>query len=54
MLPKLASALDTTDGWQLLGFLGSPQGALGGKTPLAAIEQGEAERVLAIAGQEGN
>jgi hypothetical protein len=54
VLPKLASALDTTDGWQLLGFLESPRGALGGKTPLAAIEQGKAERVLAIAGQEGN
>lgn len=54
LVPKLASALDTTDGWQLLAFLESPHGALDGATPRAAIEQGKAERVLAIAGQEGN
>jgi excisionase family DNA binding protein len=54
VLPQLAAALDTRDGWQLLAFLESPHGALGGATPLVAIEQGRAERVLAIAGQEGN
>jgi hypothetical protein len=54
VLPKLATALDTTEGWQLLAFLESPHGALGGVTPLAAIEQGKAERVLAIAEHEGN
>jgi len=54
VLPKLAATLDTRDGWQLLAFLESPHGALGGATPPVAIEQGRAERVLAIAGQEGN
>jgi hypothetical protein len=54
VVPKLAAALDTTDGWALLAFLESPHGALGGTTPRAAIEQGNAERVLSIAEQEGN
>jgi len=54
LVPKLAAALDTTEGWALLAFLESPHGALGGVTPRAAIEQGKGERVLDIAGQEGN
>ncbi len=54
LVPKLASALGTTNGWALLAFLESSHGALGGATPRAAIEQGKADRVLAIAGQEGN
>lgn len=54
VLPKLAAALDTTDGWALLAFLESAHGALGGATPRAAIEQGMVKRVLDIAGQEGN
>jgi hypothetical protein len=54
LVPKLAAALDTTEGWALLAFLESPRGALGGITPRAAIEQGQAERVLDIAGQVGN
>ena len=53
-VPKLAAALDTREGWQLLAFLETPHGALGGVTPRVAIEQGKAERVLAIAEQEGN
>jgi len=54
LVPKLAAALDTTEGWALLAFLESPHGALGGLTPRAAIEQGLGERVLDIAAQEGN
>ncbi len=54
LVPKLAAALDTTEGWALLAFLETPHGALGGVTPRAAIEQGQGDRVLDIAGQEGN
>jgi hypothetical protein len=54
LVAKLAAALDTTEGWALLAFLESPHGALGGITPRAAIEQGQAARVLDIAAQEGN
>lgn len=54
LVPKLAAALDTTEGWALLAFLESPHGALGGVTPREAIERGEGERVLEIARQEGN
>lgn len=54
LIPKLAAALDTTDGWALIAFLESPHGALGGITPRAAIEQGLTNRVLELAGHEGN
>jgi hypothetical protein len=49
---KLAKALGTTEGWALLAFLESPHGALDGATPRSAIERGQEERVLAIAGWE--
>lgn len=52
VVPKLSKALGTTEGWALLTFLESPHGALDGATPRAAIERGEVERVLSIAGQE--
>ena len=54
LVPKLSAALDTKDGWHLLAFLETQHGALGGVTPRTAIEQGNGERVLAIAEQEGN
>lgn len=54
VLNKLSIALGTTDGWALLIFLETPLGALGGKTPRVAIEQGQGERVLELAAQEGN
>ena len=54
LVPKLAAALGTTEGWALLAFLETPHGALGGATPLAAIEQGHGRHVLDIAEQEGN
>jgi len=53
-LPRIAAALGTTEGWALLSFLESPHGALGGLAPRQAIEQGQADRVTAIAEQEGN
>ena len=52
-LPRISAALGTTEGWALLSFLESPHGALGGLTPRQAIEQGRADRVAAIAEQEG-
>lgn len=54
LVPQLAAALGTTEGWALLAYLETPHGALGGVTPRAAIEQGQGKRVLDIAGQEGN
>lgn len=53
VLPKLAEALDTTEGWALLAFLETPLGGLNGRTPRQAIEQGEAERVVQLAEAEG-
>jgi hypothetical protein len=53
-LPKLSTALGTTEGWAMLSFLESPHGALDGRSPRLAIEQGEADRVIEIAGHEGN
>lgn len=53
LVPKLAEALGTTEGWALLAFLETPHGALGGSTPRAAIEQGRSEHVLELAGSEG-
>lgn len=45
-IPHLAEALDTKQGWALLGFLETPCGALGGRTPRQAIEHGDLQRVL--------
>ncbi len=53
-LPKLSTALGTTEGWALLSFLESPLGALDGRSPRQAIEQGQVDRVIEIAGHEGN
>ncbi len=53
-IPKLSAALGTTEGWALLSFLESPHGALEGRTPRQAIEQGRADTVIAIAEHEGN
>ena len=49
-VPVLARALGTTDGWALLSFLENPLGALEGRTPRSAIEQGQLQRVLDVAG----
>ncbi len=53
-LPRLSTALGTAEGWALLSFLESPHGALNGITPRQAIEQGQMEKVIAIAEHEGN
>jgi hypothetical protein len=52
-LPQLSVALGTTEGWALLSFLETAQGALGGRSPRQAIEQGESNRVIEIATHEG-
>ena len=54
LLPALSKALGTTNGWSLLEFLETPSGALGGRSPRSAIEQGKSEQVLAIAAHGGN
>ncbi|OGA60408.1 MAG: hypothetical protein A2710_18195 [Burkholderiales bacterium RIFCSPHIGHO2_01_FULL_64_960] len=52
-VPKLSKALGTTEGWALLSFLETPSGALGGRTPRQAIEQGHLARAIEVAGAEG-
>lgn len=52
-LPKISAAMGVTEGWALLAFLETPHGALGGTAPRQAIEQGQGERVIEIAGGEG-
>ena len=51
-MPKVMSGIGTRDPWAVLAFLESPHGALGGRTPRAAIEQGEPERVTSLAKSE--
>ena len=51
-MPNVISGLGTLDPWSVLSFLESPHGALGGRTPRAAIEQGESERVVALTASE--
>ena len=53
-LHTLATELDTTDGWALLQFLESPHGALEGRTPRQAIEQGAIGSVMEFARHDGN
>lgn len=45
-IPHVAAALGTTQGWPLMSFLESACGALGGRTPRQAIEQGDLHLVL--------
>lgn len=55
VIASLASALDTTDGWQLLAFLESPHPALDGHTPRTALEQGTPpQRIIDLATAEGH
>ncbi len=53
-LPRLSTALGTTEGWALLSFLESPHGALNGISPRQAIEQGQSDKVIKIAEHEGH
>lgn len=52
LLPQLTKALDTAEGWAVLGFLETPMGALNGRTPRQAIEQGDGARAIALASHE--
>lgn len=51
-LPQLSKALHFTGRWRLLSFLETPLGGLAGLTPRQSIEQGELQRVLALAAEE--
>jgi hypothetical protein len=53
VIPKLSKALGTIDGWTMLAFLETPHGGLGGVSPRQALEQGQVDRVLALASAEG-
>ena len=52
-LPAVARALGTTESWAMLLFLETPHESLDGRSPRTALEQGEAERVIDLAGTEG-
>ncbi|MFG6489745.1 hypothetical protein ACG04R_23920 [Roseateles sp. BYS78W] len=51
-LPLLSSALNWTGPWRLLSFLETPLGGLAGLTPRQSLEQGDLQRVLALAAEE--
>lgn len=53
VIPELAKALGTSEGWLLLSFLETPLGGLNGRTPRQAIEQGDTAWVLELASAEG-
>lgn len=54
VVQELSSALDANNPAALLSWLETPLGALDGRTPKAALEQGElAETALALASSEG-
>jgi hypothetical protein len=50
----LSAALGSTEGWALLSFLESPDGALDGGSPRQAIEQGLADKMITIAEHDGS
>lgn len=52
-LAAISQALGLHEGWALLNFLETPHGGLEGLTPRQALEQGQAERVVAVARAEG-
>jgi len=49
----VSQAFGSREGWALLNFFETPHGGLDGLTPRQALEQGMAERVLAVARAEG-
>ena len=51
-LQAIAQALGTTEGWALLLFIETPHEALDGRTPRAALEQGDAALVIDLAAAE--
>lgn len=48
-IEQVADALETRSGWVLLTFFETPLGALSGRTPRQALEQGEPSQVLQAA-----
>jgi hypothetical protein len=48
-IPHLFLGLGTTEPWALLLWLETPLGALGGRSPRVAMEQGDVERVQVLA-----
>jgi hypothetical protein len=51
-MPAISEALQTRDGWALPSFMETPQGALQVRTPRQALEQGQVQRVIALAGAD--
>lgn len=51
-IPQVSAALGTHEGWALLKFFETPQGALDGLTPRQAVEQGALDRVIELASVE--
>jgi hypothetical protein len=51
-IKPVAAALGTSEPWAMLGFLETSNGGLGGRTPRAALEQGDLVLVLAIASSD--
>ena len=51
-MPRIVSGIGTLEPWRVLMCLESPYAALGGRTPRAAIEQGDLGRVMALAMSE--
>src|ERR1700754_2243494 len=49
-IPRLFLQRRTSEPWALLLWLGASAGALDGRTPRAAMEQGDVERVQVLAG----
>lgn len=52
-LPRLSAAMGTSEGWAMLSFLESQHGGLNGIMPRQAIEQGQTDKVIALAEHEG-
>ena len=48
-LDRISEALGVNEGWAILCFLESAHGGLDGRTPRAAIEHGDAMRVIELA-----
>lgn len=54
VIQALSKALGTTDGWQMLSFLETPNEALDGLAPRIALEQGvPSQRIVDLAAAEG-
>ena len=55
VIQLLSEALGTTDGWQILSFLETPNEALDGLAPRTALEQGvSGQRIVELAMADGH